>query len=74
MTDIGTTFFVDVPAPTSTINLSVAGIEKDPFFNDVIAGFARHTVSPELGRRLPDRLGERLEHHVHAQLLDHVRA
>jgi hypothetical protein len=41
VTNIGLTFFVDVPAPTSTITLAVAGIEKDPFFNDVIAGFSR---------------------------------
>lgn len=42
VTPIGLSFFVDVPAETSTIVLQVAGIEDDPFFDDNIAGFT-HT-------------------------------
>jgi hypothetical protein len=38
-TSIGMTFFVDVPTDTSTISLSVSGIEHDPFFDDPLAGF-----------------------------------
>jgi hypothetical protein len=38
-TSIGMTFFVDVPTDTSTIALSVSGIEHDPFFDDPLAGF-----------------------------------
>lgn len=37
--NIGLTFFVDVPADTSTITLEVSGIEDDPFFDDILAGF-----------------------------------
>jgi hypothetical protein len=47
VTNIGVTFFVDVPAPTSTITLAVAGIEKDPFFDDVIAGFTATYGQPQ---------------------------
>jgi hypothetical protein len=39
ITAIGMTFFVDVPTDTSTIALSVSGIEHDPFFDDPLAGF-----------------------------------
>ena len=39
VTNIGVTFFVDVPTDTSTISLAVAGIEKDEFFDDILAGF-----------------------------------
>jgi hypothetical protein len=38
-TNIGITFFVDVPAASSTINLTVTGIEIDPAVNDNLAGF-----------------------------------
>lgn len=41
VTPIGLSFFVDVPAESSTIVLQVAGIEDDPFFDDDIAGFTR---------------------------------
>ena len=41
VTAIGLTFFVDVPSPTSSIALQVGGFEKDPFSNDVIAGFSQ---------------------------------
>lgn len=36
---IGLTFFVDVPADTSTITVDVSGIEDDPFFDDSLPGF-----------------------------------
>jgi hypothetical protein len=39
ITTIGMTFFVDVPTDTSTIALSVSGVEHDPFFDDPLAGF-----------------------------------
>ena len=41
VTNIGTTFIVDVPADTSTITFQVSGIEHDPFFDDTIAGFTQ---------------------------------
>jgi hypothetical protein len=37
---IGITFFVDVPADTSTISVDVSGVEDDPFFDDTLPGFA----------------------------------
>ncbi len=36
---IGLTFFVDVPADTSTIVLEVSGVEDDPVFDDPLTGF-----------------------------------
>jgi hypothetical protein len=39
VTPIGLTFFVDVPADTSTITIQVSGIEDDPFFDDTLPGF-----------------------------------
>jgi hypothetical protein len=39
VTNIGITFFVAVPADTSTITLDVAGVEDDLFFDDVLPGF-----------------------------------
>src|SRR6266699_5016334 len=39
ITNIGITFFVDVPADTSTITLEVSGIEHDPVFDDTLPGF-----------------------------------
>lgn len=38
---IGITFFVDVPTDTSTITLEVSGVEDDPVFDDILAGFTR---------------------------------
>jgi hypothetical protein len=41
VTNIGISFFVDVPADTSTISFQVSGIEHDPFFDDTLAGFTQ---------------------------------
>lgn len=47
VTAIGTTFFVDVPAPTSTITLAVAGIEDDDVYDDTLAGFTATYGQPD---------------------------
>jgi hypothetical protein len=47
VTPIGISFFVDVPAVTSTISFTVSGIEQDTFFDDPIAGFTRVFGQPE---------------------------
>ena len=47
VTPIGISFFVDVPALSSTISFTVSGIEQDPFFDDTIAGFTQVFGQPE---------------------------
>ena len=47
VTPIGISFFVDVPAESSTISFTVSGIEQDPFFDDTIAGFTQVFGQPE---------------------------
>ena len=47
VTPIGISFFVDVPAESSTISFTVSGIEQDPFFPDTIAGFTQVFGQPE---------------------------
>ena len=38
---IGFTYFVDVPADTSVINLTISGTDDDPLFDDSLPGFTR---------------------------------
>ncbi len=44
---IGKTFFVDVPAETSTIKLVVSGVEDDPVFDDPLPGFTHVWGEPD---------------------------
>jgi len=41
VTNIGTTFFVDVPVASSVIHIEVSGIEIDDFHDDNLAGFTK---------------------------------
>jgi hypothetical protein len=44
---IGETFFVDVPAETSKIELVVSGVEDDPVFDDPLPGFTHVWGQPD---------------------------